>query len=257
MSKVKIDEIFKCLTEGGYGFDKMSAMNQIKMQLFLLFMGICTSRYKWQGLPEEMPSWCVEKVLNFYGQGVIFKEGNEYLITSAVNSASLNVYGEPCEVQPVAINGMAFDVKQVRDTMLKVGADYEVKPKNAVLIKNNMYSIPTYFLIKPFIERLCFIWESAGINAGLSRVVALVYCNKDVSSTVRAEINKIMGGTKSGIAIVGEKTNILDQIEKVDLKVDYKPDLYWQDFDNTFNMLCQCVGLTTDMNKSKKVIEID
>ena len=102
------------------------------------------------------------------------------------------------------------------------------------------------------VERLCFIWESAGINAGLSRVLALIHCNKDVSGIVKSEIGKIMGGTRNGLAIVSDKSNVLEKIEKLDLKIEYTPDKYWLDFDNTFNLICEVVGITTDMNKAKK-----
>ena len=107
-------------------------------------------------------------------------------------------------------------------------------------------------MIKPMVDRLCFIWESAGINAGLSRVLALVHCNKDISGVVKSEIGKIMGGTRTGLAIVADKSNVLDKIEKLDLKIDYTPQEYWADFDNTFNLICEVVGITTDMNKAKK-----
>ena len=46
--------------------------------------------------------------------------------------------------------------------------------------------------------------------------------------------------------------NTLEMINKLDLQVDYTPEKYWEDFDNTFNMCCQLLGLTTDMNKNKK-----
>lgn len=246
------DLVFDCLVKEGSGYEKLSKMNQIKMQMFFLFLSIATQRFKYKGLPDELPSWCLEKIINLYGQAVVFKVGDQYVCTQAVNSSLLNIYGEPCQVQPVALNGMSFPVVYVKDTIINNNDTLDSVIQNAVLIKNNIYSIPTYALIKPFVERLCFIWESAGINAGLSRVVALIHCNKDISGAVRSELGKMLGGTKTGIAIVSEKSGILEQIDKLDLKVEYTPDKYWQDFDNTFNMICQLVGITTDMNKNKK-----
>ena len=245
------DKVYDCLCKDGSGYDKLTEMNKIEFQMFTLFMGIAVHRFAWEGLPKEMPSWCLEKVVNLYGQGVVFKVQDQYLCTTAVNSSLLNIYGEPCQVQPVAINGISFPLKYVKDTMVENHDSLEYVKQDGVLVKNNLYSIPTYALIKPYIKRLCFIWESAGINAGLSRIVALVHCNKDISGTIRAEINKIMG-TKSGIAIVNEKTNVLDKIDKVDMKVEYTPEKYWLDFDNTFNKVCELIGITTDMNKAKK-----
>lgn len=246
------DLIFQCLCQDGNGFERLKGMNTIKMQMFMLFLSLSTHRFKWNGLPKELPAWCLEKVVNLYGQGVVFKVGDEYVCTSAVNSSMLNVYGEPCQVQPVAINGVSFPVKTVKKTMFVTGEVIKTQEQDAVLIKNNIYSIPTYALIKPYVEKLCFIWESMGINAGLSRIVALIHCNKDLSGAIKSEIGKIMGGTRNGLAIVNEKSNVLDKIEKLDLKVEYTPDKFWLDFDNTFNKICELIGITTDMNKAKK-----
>lgn len=246
------DLMLQVLSNDGAGYNKLSEMNKISFQMLLLFLTIASERYEWKGLPKEISQWNLEKILNLYGQAVIFRVGEKYLVTQAVNSSLLNVYGQPMQVQPIALNGRSFPVVQVYDDIQeKDGKLVEVK-KNGVLIKNNMFSLPTYALIKPMVDRLCFIWESAGINAGLSRVLALVHCNKDISGVVKSEIGKIMGGTRNGLAIISDKSNVLDKIEKLDLKVEYVPDKYWQDFDNTFNLICETIGITTDMNKAKK-----
>ena len=246
------DLMLQCLTNDGEGYNKLSAMNKITFQMLLLFLTIATERYEWKGLPKEIKPYQLEKILNLFGQAVLFKVGNNYVVTQAVNSSTLNIYGEPMEVQPVALNGRSFARVRVYDDVGEVDGKLAVLKKEAVLIKNNMYSLPTYAMIKPMVDRLCFIWESAGINAGLSRVLALVHCNKDISGVVKSEIGKIMGGTRTGLAIVADKSNVLDKIEKLDLKVEYTPQEYWTDFDNTFNLICEVVGITTDMNKAKK-----
>lgn len=246
------DLILQALQNDGAGYNKLGEMNKITFQMILLFITIATERYEWKGLPKEIKPYQLEKILNLFGQAVLFKVGNNYIVTQAVNTSTLNVYGEPTEVQPVALNGKSFPKVRVYDDVVKVGDKYEVAKRDGVLIKNNMFSLPTYAMIKPMVDRLCFIWESAGINAGLSRVLALVHCNKDISGVVKSEIGKIMGGTRTGLAIVSDKSNVLEKIEKLDLKVDYVPNDYWTDFDNTFNLICEVVGLTTDMNKAKK-----
>lgn len=246
------DIMLQCLTNDGAGYNKLSEMNKISFQMLLLFLTIATQRYEWKGLPKEIKPYQLEKILNLYGQAVLFKVGEKYIVTQAVNSSLLNVYGEPTQVQPVALNGKSFPVKRVYEDVDMVDGKYVVLSKDGVLIKNNMFSLPTYAMIKPMVDRLCFIWESAGINAGLSRVLALIHCNKDLSGMVKSEIGKIMGGTRNGLAIVSDKSNVLDKIEKLDLKIEYVPDKYWQDFDNTFNLICEVVGITTDMNKAKK-----
>ena len=156
------DLIFQCLLHNGQGYEKLDKMQKIEVQLFIYVFGIINEQFKWKGLPPELKAYNVEKVLNMYGQGVLFKVGDDYAFCNAVNTNMLNIYGEPAEVQPVAINGTTFDRVRVNT---KLGETGEIEMQNAVLIKNNLTSTPTYAMVKPLVEELVFIWQSKGINA--------------------------------------------------------------------------------------------
>ena len=243
------DLIFQCLLNNGSGYEKLDKMQRIEVQLFIYIFGILNEQFKWEGLPKEIKPYNLEKVLNMYGQGVLFKvNDNNYAFCNAVNTNMLNIYGEPAEVQPVAINGMTFDRVRVNTKLDETG---EIEMQNAVLIKNNLTSTPTYAMVKPLVEELAFIWQSKGINAGLSRVKALIHANKNNASAIRQQLKSILGSS-SMIPVVSEKTSILKEIEKLDFNVEYEPDKYWQDFDKTFATLCQWVGITTNLSQDKK-----
>ena len=244
------DLIFYCLTHNLKDYDKLDTMQQVQVQLFIYIIGIINEQFKWEGLPPEIRDYNIEKVLNFYGQGVLFKvKGtDQYAFCNAVNTSLLNIYGEPCEVQPIAINGMAFDRVVVNSTF---GENGEIKAQEGVLIKNNLSSTPTYSMLKPFVDHLCFIWESKGINAGLSRIKAIIHSNKNLAGTLRSEIKKIIG-SNSMIPVVSEKTNVLNEIEKLDFNVEYEPDKYWEDFDKTLATIFSMLGITTNLSQNKK-----
>ena len=243
------DLIFQCLLNNGSGYEKLDKMQRIEVQLFIYIFGILNEQFKWEGLPKEIKPYNLEKVLNMYGQGVLFKvNDNNYAFCNAVNTNMLNIYGEPAEVQPVAINGMTFDRVRVNTKLDETG---EIEMQNAVLIKNNLTSTPTYAMVKPLVEELAFIWQSKGINAGLSRVKALIHANKNNASAIRQQLKSILGSS-SMIPVVSEKTSILKEIEKLDFNVEYEPDKYWQDFDKTCATLCQWVGITTNLSHDKK-----
>ena len=244
------DLVFECLLLNGKDYEKLDKMQQIQVQLYLYIFGIINEQFKWEGLPKEIKSYNIEKVLNLYGQGVLFKpNGNEqYAFCNAVNTNMLNIYGEPCEVQPVAINGMNFDRVRVNTTL---GSDGSILMQDAVLIKNNLTSTPTYAMIKPLVEEMAFIWQSKGINAGLSRIKAIIHANKNLASTIKQQVKSIIGSS-SMIPVVSEKTNILKEIEKLDFNVEYTPEKYWQDFDKCFATICQWLGITTNLSQEKK-----
>lgn len=239
---------FSQLTSDRKSWDKMDAMQSIEFQLTILFLQICNHRFKYENLPNELKGWELESILNTRGQAVLFKYENLLLACGLANTGNLDLYSHPTKVQPIGMNGYAFPDVYVGMTIDSMG---QVHQPNAVLIRNNDFSIPTYEMIKPIVERLCFIWESLGINESLTRFKALIHANKDISGTVRTEIKKLFG-SNSPFPVVSEKMNVLKSIEKLDLDIEYTPELYWEDFDRTFNLACQLVGITSNVNNDKK-----
>ena len=229
------------------GSKKLDAMQSIEMQLWVFVLAIAMEQFKWNNLPKEIKPYNMEKVINLYGNAVMFQYGDSYLVTSCANSNNLNIYNEPCEVQPIAMNGMTFPKVYVNTTIDGEG----LKEKNAVLIKNNFTSTPTYFLLKPFIESLSFIWQSKGINAGLSRLKAVLHSNKALASTLKTQIKNVIG-SQDLIPVISDKNNVLKEIEKLDFNVEYTPDVYWEDFDKTLSTICQLMGITTNVSQGKK-----
>lgn len=244
------DMIFECLVNNGSGIEKLKRMQQIEVQMFMFIFQLVNEQFKWDNLPPEIKPYNMEKVLNMYGQGVLFKvDGtDQYAFTSCANSSLLNIYGEPCAVTPIAINGMSFPIVYVNTTL---GDNNEIKEKNAVLIKNNLTSTPTYALLKPFVEHLCFIWQSKGINAGLSRIKAIIHANKNLAGVIKQQVGNIVGSATM-IPVVSEKNVVLDKIEKLDFNVEYTPDVYWYDFDKTIATICSLIGITTNLSQDKK-----
>lgn len=231
------------------GYKKIDTMNDIGVQLFQLLMSVACHRFEYEGLPKEIKPYNFERILNYFGQGILIKVNGQYAILQLTVASGLNIYNEPVKAQAIAMNGLNFGTYYINDYFEpKTGI---TKKQNAVWIRNNDTCTSTYFLLKPVIERLCFIWESMGINAGLSRVKAIIHANKDISGVIRDQITNIMGSRKA-FSVVMDKNNSLDVIEKVDLGVEYEPEKYWADFDKTFYLACQLVGLTTNMANQKK-----
>ena len=242
------DVVLMCLTQDYKNYEKLEQMQKIEVQLFIYLLGIINEQFKWEGLPPEIKPYQMEKVLNFYGQGVLFKYGDDYVFANAVNSSLLNIYGEPCEVQPIAINGLSFDRVVVNTTLDATG---KIKPQEGVLIKNNLTSTPTYSMIKPFVDHLVFIWQSKGINAGLSRIKAVLHANKNLAGTLKQQIKSVIGSA-SAIPVISEKMATLKEIEKLDFNVEYTPEKYWEDFDKTLATIFSMLGITTNLSQNKK-----
>lgn len=66
-------------------------------------------RYKWEGLPKELPAELLERILYFRGQGMLFKngdgEGSLFLFLPYAVSGPFDCYGRPNQLKPVIFGG--------------------------------------------------------------------------------------------------------------------------------------------------------
>lgn len=217
--------------------------------LYIMCLDICVNEGEYDGLPEEIPNY-IPEVINFgYGSGVFFNKGGKYFaLPCVIGDRSLNIYGEPYVVDaiPIGGNGEIIDTLRVRD----VGANFEVKPKNAVLMLNNIERMPTVVKILPLLNRLDYLWSTMGINEAMSRVGLLASCNKSQFTTMKDVLKNLMG-KKDIVTLVRDKTQ-MENVMPLDFKVEYICDKYWYDFDKVFTLLCTFLGINCNFASQKK-----
>jgi hypothetical protein len=229
---------------------KLDSIQDIRNQLILLFATMCNQQFSYDDVPKEIDHLLLEHMLFYHGQIVFFKVFENYVALPCATTGELDIYGRPIAVNPIAINGKSFPTQMIKN---KYTADYSKvsKKANAVLIKNNETSLPTFAFIMPFIDRLIFIWQSLGINEALSRVKYLIRSNKDSANIVKAELGKLLGA-RSPIAVISDKRVIMDELEQLNFDVKYEPQSYWYDFDKTFAFLLTICGIDNNMESEKK-----
>jgi hypothetical protein len=229
---------------------KIDNMQSIKSQLVLLFEGLANRQFKYNNLPKEIEEWKLEQILFYYGQVVFFKVFDNYVALPCTIASDLDIYGEPQRVNAVAINGQSFPIIPIKN-IYSLQNGKLIESQSGVRIKNNEQSISTIAFIMPFVDRLVFIWQSLGINESLSRVKYLIRSNKDSANIIQATIKNLLGN-KSPVAVVSDKRVVLEELEKVDLNVEYTPDKFWYDFDKTFNTILTMLGINNNSESDKK-----
>lgn len=254
-----IDMAFMNLIDGGFLTTKKKGkrsrlqlvhMNSIETQLFMLFLQIANQQFQYENLPDGLESYIIEKGLFFYGQMVFFKKNGVPLWLPCANNGGLNLYSQPVVVTPYGMSGYSFNSVYVRDDYALPSLELRNK-RNAVITKNNELSLSTYALIKPFVEKLAYIWESMGINNSLSRVKYLIKANKDLAPAIQTQIYNILGNN-SPIQVINDKKNLMGDLEKMDFDVSYTPKDFWYDFDKTFNFILTLLGVDNNSESEKK-----
>ena len=246
------DNVYDYLT--GKKMPTFASMNDVRIPLYIWLEHMANQRFEWKNLPPEIPFYSVEKGLWYYGTLVAFElAGNKFILPCAM-SKGLNIYNEYVAVQPYGFNGQVFPVVQVKDEFDRDGKI--VNKRNGVLLYNNEQQLPTYGIIKPYVERLRYIWQSLGINEAMSRTLGMIYAtDKASAATVREQLDALFDKW-TPFAVVGDKklTSAKNGGMMGDLtwNVNYDPMTYWSDYYDTLSHILTMLGIENSAQNDKK-----
>lgn len=232
--------------------NKIDSMQDIEMVLTIFFEQIATNQIKWKKLPKEIPFYIVERVLFYFGSGVLFKSevSDKYFFLPNAWQGMINIYGEPVGVRPIGINGQTITLEDVCVSNEYDGSGNITKEPNAVLIRNNEQYLSTYFCLKPLISRLAFIWQGLGTHECLSRIKGIIHANKDVAGAINRQFKEMISGG-SPIAVVSDKKFGGDVMDTFNLDIPYQPKEYWDDWHETMSLALTMLGINNSFQSDK------
>lgn len=231
----------------------LRGMQDIEVQLTIFLSMILMCKYDYSGLPKELKyrKYLLEYMLYYYGNVALLKKDGLYWLLPCYQSSSLNMYGEATEYYAYGLNGQPFGKIYTRD-------EYDMSlnithKQNAVLFKNNISMTPQFAINKPIIKRLVYIWQTMGIQNGLSRIKLLIYANSELAPRIKDTIDEIMGNSELSCVVPSEVgANMIEDIKESNFGTGYTPLDNWYDFDKTFSLLLSINGIITNADNSKK-----
>lgn len=229
---------------------QLALMQDIQESLNLFCMTLCMYSTEYENLPEEIPNWIMEEYLYTHGNYVFLEQDGVYCVCSSSAIQELNIYGLPNKVTPISRNGSPFAPRNISSFAINNGGKTRVEKQNAVLARNNYWAIPTQVLIYPYINRLCFLWQSLGINASMARIKSIIRGNKDSAKTLDRVFQQTFGSRKPFI-VVNEYMND-SQVDKLDFEYANQQKDLWDDFDKTFNLMLNICGINSNSQSDKK-----
>lgn len=162
---------------------------------------LALSLFKWENLPEGMDEKWIERYLCKKGECMFFKDPNLGFIVSEVYGSEPNHYDEPTNLKPESN-------KWIKNKTYKNGV-------NAVLIRNNDFSIPTKELIDTFSYRLASITRTQDVNIDAQKTPVLIVCTDKQRLTMKNVYSQWSGNEP---VIFGDKST--SPIEIKVLKTD-------------------------------------
>lgn len=231
----------------------LRGMQEIETQLTIFLSNILMCKRDYEGLPKELNSrrYLIEYMLYWYGIVALIKKNNLYWLLPCYQSSSLNMYGEPTEYYAYGLNGESFGKIYTRDEYNKNLTI--IHKQDAVLFKNNVTCTPQYYINKPLIKRLCYLWQTMGIQNGLSRIKLLIYANNDIAPRIKDTIDEVLNNNDISCVIPSEVgASLIDDIKESNFGGQYTPIDNWYDFDKTFSLLLSLNGITNNNDNSKR-----
>src|SRR5690606_19275631 len=121
--------------------------------------------------------------------------------------------------------------------------------EDCVILRNTFTGLSTYQVIEPLIKRLVLNYDIGLNNLKMSRVKKLFTTNDTKSLTnIKREISTLLNGSGS----VAFAHTQLGEIVDFPLYETFNSSEYWEDFNSTFSLLWNILGINSNPNEDKK-----
>lgn len=159
----------------------------------------CVARYVWEGLPNGITSWNIERMLYFRGSLAGFSFAGNVYILPYVMTEGINPYGLPVGIRPLTYNGRAVAGKNDlwKDNFalpIDINGD-EKTDANAVLLYDSIPYSPSaeapsrFFFNQIIINEIADTMARVNINVVVSnKKILLVIKDAKQADTVRKEL---------------------------------------------------------------------
>ena len=141
-------------------------------------MLIARALFRWNNLPNNMDDRWIEKYLFTSGKCIFYKDPNlGFMVAGFGQMSSINCYGDPTGVYPVAPN-------YVYDGPKLINGD------NCYVIRNNDLMLPTFPTIRFYSYKLSNIDRAIDINIEAQKSPILVRCTDKQKLSLKNAINQ-------------------------------------------------------------------
>ena len=141
-------------------------------------MLISRALFDWSDLPNNMDERWIEKYLFTSGKCIFYKDPiMGYMVAGLAQQGSINCYGDPTDVYPVAENYVYAGPKLVNG-------------ENCYIIRNNDLMLPTFPTVRMYSLKLTNIDRAIDVNIEATKTPILVRCSDRQRLSLKNAINQ-------------------------------------------------------------------
>lgn len=154
------------------------ANNMIFSYYYYKLMLIARSLFDWENLPNNMDERWIERYLFTSGKCIFYKDPQMgYMVAGLAQEGSINCYGDPTTVLPVAENYVYNGPKLING-------------ENCYVIRNNDLMLPNFPLVRNYAFKLTNIDRAIDVNIEATKTPIIVRCSEKQRLSLKNAINQ-------------------------------------------------------------------
>ena len=154
------------------------ANNMTFSYYYYKLMLIARALFDWEDLPNNMDERWIEKYLFTSGKCIFYKDPMlGYMVAGLAQQGSINCYGDPTAVYPVAPN-------------YRYQGEKLVNGENCYVIRNNDLMLPEFPIIRHYAFKLCNIDRAIDTNIEAVKTPIIVRCSDKQRLSLKNAINQ-------------------------------------------------------------------
>ena len=154
------------------------ANNMTFSYYYYKLMLVARSLFEWENLPNNMDERWIEKYLFTSGKCIFYKDPTMgFMVAGLAQQGSINCYGDPTTVYPVAENYV-------------YNGDKLVNGENCYVIRNNDLMLPNFPIIRHYAYKLCNIDRAIDTNVEAVKTPIIVRCSEKQKLSLKNAINQ-------------------------------------------------------------------
>ena len=166
-------------------------------------MLIARALFNWENLPNNMDERWIEKYLFTSGKCIFFKDPNMgFMVAGLAQQGSINCYGDPTDVYPVAENFVYSGPKLVNG-------------ENCYVIRNNDLMLPKFPIVRQYAFKLTNIDRAIDTNIEAQKTPIIVRCSDKQRLSLKNAINQRRDNEP--VIWTTDQANISDMVSTLDL----------------------------------------
>lgn len=218
-------------------------------------------RYKWTGLPNNMPSWLIEHMLYMRGSLVGYFAGGVLYILPYAQTGGINTYGIPNAVRSIAYNGVS-ESAGTSDYEMELNVTFDGRPNadaQGVILYDRVPTfwqggspIPRFVTTDTLLKQMADIIARIKINLVNSTAKHVVYVkNEKQKDAMTQAVNEAFMGASPFIIMVKGDNDYTDS-QEFSAKSDLETQSLFEAWESLNSIRCMTMGLNTQGAFEKK-----